>query len=227
MKAPATSARWPLIVAVAMMTATWGLTQARSHADVVPVRQPFAGFPLAIGDWQGREHGLDREILDVLKLTDYMMRSYQPAGSGEAAAPVWLYVGYYASQQTGATYHSPKNCLPGAGWQIMESEETPLPLPARGPVAINRVLIQKGLDRQIVLYWYQDRGRIIASEYWAKGYLVWDALTRHRTDGALVRLTVPVVTTPEEATRRGVAFLQEVWPRLQAHLPAAEDQPTT
>lgn len=218
--------RWPLLVAVLMMTAAWGVAQSLSHAEVAPARQPFAVFPLVLGEWQGREHGLDREVLDILKVSDYMMRSYVRQGPGGPAetVPVWLYVGYYQSQQTGATYHSPKNCLPGAGWQVMAAEETALPVPGGQTVTINRVLIQKGLDRQVILYWYQDRGRVIASEYWAKAYLMWDALTQHRTDGALVRLSAPVTSTPEEAERQALAFLREVWPRLGAHLPAAGEQ---
>lgn len=223
MKAPPTIARWPLTVAVVMMAAAWGFAQSLSHAEVVPSRQPFDAFPLALGEWQGREHGLDREVLDVLKVSDYMMRSYARPGAGAEGMPVWLYVGYYQSQQTGATYHSPKNCLPGAGWQVMTAEEAALPVSGGTAVTINRVLIQKGLDRQLILYWYQDRGRVIASEYWAKAYLMWDALTRHRTDGALVRLSVPVTSTPEEAFRQAGAFLREAWPPLQAHLPTGED----
>ncbi|RMH35333.1 MAG: EpsI family protein [Nitrospirae bacterium] len=137
----------------------------------------------------------------------------------EAIQPVWLYVGYYQSQRTGVTYHSPKNCLPGAGWQIIDSRPLTIPVPDGRTITINNVLIQKGLDRQVILYWYHDRGRVIANEYWAKAYLIWDAITRNRTDGALVRISIPVVTTPESAVSVGVSFLQDLWPVLLRYMP--------
>src|SRR6185436_11845448 len=179
---------WPMVAAVVMLLGAWGLTRSLSHAELIPAKKPFASFPLEIGQaWQGKELGLERDVLNVLKLDEYMMRVYhrQPEASGTVAnrelLPVWLYVGYYQSQRTGATYHSPKNCLPGAGWQVMESQEVSVPMAGQAPITINKVMVQKGLDKQVILYWYQDRGRVIASEYWAKGYLMWDALTRHRS----------------------------------------------
>ena len=218
--------RWPVVLAVTMLIATCGSLQVLSHGEPVHNRKLFTDFPLHLADrWNGKELGLDPGVLDVLKLSDYMMRVYMPAqeGSGGSAhassqLPLWLYVGYYESQRTGTTYHSPKNCLPGAGWQFVESEQVTIPLGEGAGATINKVLIQKGLDKQIILYWYHDRGRVIASEYWAKGFLVWDALTRHRTDGALVRLSVPVVTTPEESYRHALTFLQDLWPLLPQYL---------
>lgn len=138
---------------------------------------------------------------------------------GGEVVPVWLYVGYYGSQRTGVTYHSPKNCLPGAGWQVMASHPLTVAVPGGRSITINNVLIQKGLDRQVILYWYHDRGRVIASEYWAKAYLIWDALTHTRTDGALVRLSIPVTTTAEQAVQVGIAFLQDLWPVLLQYMP--------
>ncbi|GIX49560.1 MAG: EpsI family protein [Candidatus Tectimicrobiota bacterium] len=189
-----------------------------SHGEAVPLRQTFATFPLYIGDWQGKELGLDPEVLDKLRVTDYMMRQYQrPQGP-----PIGLYVGYYASQRQGATYHSPKNCLPGSGWSFLKKDKVRLEVrDAHGrPVEINRFVIQKGLDRQLVLYWYQDRGRILTSEYWAKVYMVLDAIFRNRTDGAFVRVTVPFAGDGEaEAFRHGKAFAEAIFPLLQAYLP--------
>ena len=216
--------RWPTLVAVTMLLVTWGSLQVLSHGEPVLHRKSFSEFPLDLADrWNGKELGLEQSVLDILKLTDYMMRVYVPTAKtgGEPRTevlPVWLYVGYYQSQRTGMTYHSPRNCLPGAGWQFVESEEVTIPLREGPSMTINKVLIQKGLDKQIILYWYHDRGRIIASEYRAKGYLVWDAVTKHRTDGALVRLSVPVTTTPEAAYRHGMNFLQDLWPLLKDYL---------
>ena len=86
-------------------------------------------------------------------------------------------------------------------------------------IVINRALVRKGADQQLILYWYHDRGRVIASEYWAKGYMVWDAVMKHRTDGALVRVSVPVMTTPDEAYRTALAFVTDIWPLLNDHMP--------
>jgi EpsI family protein len=212
--------RWPIAVAVFLLAATWSLIQGFSYGEQVLLKKPFTEFPLTIADWHGKELRLDQSVLDVLKLTDYMMRAYVDKPSENTPVPVWLYVGYYQSQRTGATYHSPKNCLPGAGWQFVETEQVRLPVSGKMEITINKVLIQKGLDRQVILYWYHDRGRVIASEYWAKGYMIWDSITRHRTDGSLVRLSVPVTTTPEAAYRHGLAFLHDLWPFLQDYMPS-------
>jgi EpsI family protein len=215
---------WAFVVAVAMLLSTWGSLQLLSHGEPVLSKKPFSEFPLAInGHWEGKELGIERDVLDVLKLTDYMMRVYVPARTEQADSgfrlPVYLYVGYYGSQRTGATYHSPKNCLPGAGWQFVEAEPAVVTGPGGIEVTVNKVLIQKGLDKQVILYWYQDRGRVMASEYWAKAYLMWDAMTMHRTDGSLVRISLPVRTSVEDAYRQGFAFMHDAWPLLQEYLP--------
>jgi EpsI family protein len=218
--------RWPVIVALVMLASTWGLLLALSQAEPLLPRKSFAEFPLTISDrWQGKELGLDQNTLDVLKLNDYMMRVYVPQElikdreNPKGLTPVYLYVGYYQSQRTGATYHSPRNCLPGAGWQFIDSEQVPVMMPGGGAPIINKVLIQKGLEKQIILYWYQDRGRIIASEYSAKGFLVWDSMTKKRTDGSLVRISVPVGKSDEQAFAEGFEFMRDVFPLLGQYLP--------
>jgi EpsI family protein len=234
--------RWPVVVAVVMLVGAWGSLQTLSHGEPVLAKKPFAEFPLTLGErWQGKELGLEPKTLEVLKLTDYMLRVYAPlreereTGNAERGtmndgradrrntpAPVYLYVGYYQSQRTGSTYHSPKNCLPGAGWQFVETEYLTVPVQGTAPITINHVVIQKGLDKQVIFYWYQDRGRVIASEYWAKAYMIWDAMTKTRTDGALVRVSVPVTTTTEEAAQQGLAFVRDVWPRLLDFMPESD-----
>ena len=216
--------RWPVVVAVTMLFMTWGSIQLLSHGEPTLSKKPFSEFLLAIGDkWQGKELGMEQSVLDILKLSDYMMRVYVPTQEGQGRAmPLWLYVGYYQSQRTGSTYHSPKNCLPGSGWQFVESDHVSVPVSNGQSILINKVLIQKGLDKQVILYWYQDRGRVIASEYWAKGYMIWDAMTQNRTDGSLVRISVPVTTTPEDAYQYSLGFLQDVWPLLLEYMPTGE-----
>src|SRR2546426_4034673 len=143
--------RWPIIVAVVMLMSAWGSLQVRSHGEPILTKKPFAEFPLTIGErWKGKELGLDQTILDVLKLSDYMMRGYvlQPGRTDQRegkSAPVWLYVGFYQSQRTGSTYHSPKNCLPGAGWQFVEADHAAVPVPGGTFITLNKVLIEKGL----------------------------------------------------------------------------------
>lgn len=221
--------RWPIIVAVLMLAGTWALLESRAQGEPILSRKPFAEFPLTIADrWRGVEHGIDEKTLKVLKVTDYMMRTYvpKPAAGGPSESdrgtrtPIGLYVGYYQSQRTGATYHSPKNCLPGAGWQFAESGQVTVPVPGMAPITVNKVLIEKGLDKQVIFYWYQDRGRIIPSEYWAKGFMVWDAMTRNRTDGSLVRISVSVDKSVEQAYAEGLEFLQQFVPLLSGFLPA-------
>jgi len=234
--------KWPLVVAALMLSATWGVLQSLSRAESVQAKKPFVEFPLDIdGRWQGTTLAVDPNVLDVLQLGDYMMRVYVPMGSLSDAARetvpesdsapeakdeegqekyVSLYVGYYPSQRTGATYHSPKNCLPGAGWQFTAMERTAVEVPGAREIKINRAVVQKGAEKEVMLYWYHDRGRVIASEYSAKGYLIWDAITRNRTDGALVRIMIPVTTTTEAAEGLGLDFLEDVWPLLQEYMPA-------
>jgi len=189
-----------------------------SYGEQTPMRKAFADFPLYIEQWEGRELGIEANILQVLKVDDYMMRQYY---NGQALR-VALYAGYYKSMRQGATYHSPKNCLPGSGWYVIKADKTQLNIatqPGRA-VEINKFVIQKGLQKQLVLYWYQDRGRVITSEYWAKIYMVWDAIFKRRTDGAFVRLTVPFTDDSESmAFEQAAAFTARIFPLLAEYLP--------
>ena len=233
--------RWSIVIATLMLAGTWGILESFTHDEDVLFKKPFKQFPRTLSDrWKGQDLTLDEEALQTLQLSDYLMRVYTPTQQSGASpdrevkhetllsgskgrlqyGPIWLYIGYYQSQRTGATYHSPKNCLPGAGWQFIDSEYVSVSLPQTTSVTINKVLIQKGLDQQVILYWYQDRGRTVASEYWAKAYMIWDAMTINRTDGSLVRIAIPVIKSPEEAYLQGLQFLQDVWPSLVEYLPA-------
>ena len=166
---------------------------------------------------------LTEEVLEELRVTDYTTRYYTKAGQG-----VSLYVGYYDSQRQGASIHSPLNCLPGAGWLPLEQGRRRLSVPSADgtsrEIEVNRVLIQRGLDRQLVLYWYQSHGRVVASEYWGKVYSVADAIRYNRTDAALVRLVAPVRAEDAEGMRRAEAaaadLARALFPLLTHHLPS-------
>jgi EpsI family protein len=191
--------------------------------EAVPLRSSFARFPMQLDQWRGAPvPPLDPKVVAVLGADDYLMRTYSAPGG----AIVGLYVGYWQSQRQGDTIHSPLNCLPGAGWEPLSQSVVQLPDP-RSPggaaLPVNRVVIQKGLERQMVLYWYQSHGRIVASEYWGKLYLVADAMRFNRTDGSIVRVIAPISNhTPEaEATADATArdFAAALLPELDGFLP--------
>jgi EpsI family protein len=146
-------------------------------------------FPAQIGNWtqKGDDIRFSPETESVLRTTDYVMREYV-LPTGKRAN---LYVGYYGSQRTGATYHSPQNCLPGAGWEMKNPEPIEITTSTGKTFTANRYIVQKGNFREILIYWYQGRGRITASEYQDKIYTSLDSLLRRRSDGALVRVMTP------------------------------------
>lgn len=191
-----------------------------SRGEHVPGGAPLELFPAQLGSWQETQnYPVEQEIRDQLKADDMLNRLYQDATSSAAAN---LFVAYFKTQRTGQSPHSPKNCLPGSGW---EPEATGFLDVAVGgqpqPIRINRFVVSHGGEKSVVLYWYQSQRRVIASEFSAKFWLVMDSVRYHRSDTALVRVTVPVVNNDEDtATRQGVAFVQTVFPVLKAYLPA-------
>lgn len=158
-----------------------------SHGRAVPLRQDLATLPQQIGPWEGRNlPDLPAGEKDVLKADDYLTRAYMTNRS-----QIGLFIAYYRSQQSGDALHSPKNCLPGSGWEPVRSEVIRIPNGAKpgSYFVANHYLVQKDEMQQDVIYWYQANQRIFASEYWGKIYLVTDALTKNRTDGAIIRLS--------------------------------------
>ncbi len=212
-----------LTVALCLL-AGWMYLSRASQAEVLPYREPLANLPLSIEDRTGRNaRPFDKAIVDVLGVDDYLVRTYYQRGS----MPIGLYVGFYASQRQGDTIHSPLNCLPGAGWQPVEQGRTIVTVrqsPASATtrsIEVNRVVIGKGLERQLVLYWYQSRDRVVASEYWGKIYTVLDAVKYNRTDAALVRVVIPIpdASFANAANAQGIQFVQALFPLLERHLP--------
>jgi len=203
------------LMLVGMMAAAGIYVVHASGDEVAVTRTPLSDLPATIGSWEGRDaKPFDDDVVAQLGVDDYVNRHYVR----NRQASVALYVGYYASQRQGDTIHSPQNCLPGAGWRPVSSER--VKVDAGGtPIEVNRYLIQKGVERQAVFYWYQGRGRVVASEYANKLWLMLDAARLHRTNGALVRMITPVHDTPAAAFDELSAFTGAVFPRLAAHLP--------
>jgi EpsI family protein len=206
-----------LLLSVALLLGAFLALQLRGTGEAVPVRQPLSTFPSSIGRWEGRAAtALDVEVLNVLKVKDYLMRRYTD-GTGRS---LWLYIGYWDSQRKGAQPHSPRNCLPGGGWEPLEATRVTVPLPdGHAPITVNRYVIQKDRDQQVVLYWYQSQGRAVAGEVAARMDMVRNALTRNRTDGALVRVSMPAYGSVAETSDALVRYVQAMYPVLGRYLP--------
>jgi len=192
--------------------------QARRRPEILPTRQDLASFPMRIGDWIGRNTPLPPGVLDVLGPGEFLTRIYLRR-PGEPYMD--FFVAYFPSQRTGNTIHSPQNCLPGAGWTPIESGRLQLARPGGNPISVNRYVLAKGADRLLVFYWYQAQGRVVASEYWAKFYLVADAIRLNRTDGALVRVITPIVPgeRPNSAQQRAIEFSWLLLATLDSYIP--------
>ena len=202
-------------VTVATLLAGIALLHGVSHGEPVPLRQPLGQLPMAMDGWLGQDDPLEARIVSVLGVSDYVNRAYMNSGGQR----VDLYVGYYQSQRTGETIHSPKNCLPGAGWEPVRSGRLTIPMAATPAIGVNEYLVEKGPAQYLVLYWYQAHRRVIASEYSGKAWLVFDAITRNRTDAALVRVLTPTRNGEDQARARVVQFVQEIYPRLNTFIP--------
>lgn len=188
-----------LIVLVGVVVNTWSyLGEARVE------RQHLNDFPETVGQWRkvGADKILDDETLKVLRASDYLLRDFEKP-EGTVAN---LYVGYYASQRSGATYHSPLNCLPGSGWTLSAPGKATIAMPDGSSFVANKYIIQNGDFRNMMIYWYQGRGRNVASEYWGKVYTVLDSVRLRRSNGALVRVTVPIGSSEAEAEKTAVEF---------------------
>jgi exosortase D (VPLPA-CTERM-specific) len=211
----------PVLLAFVLLLAAGGAGFAvTGREEILPERARFATFPTTVADWRGRSSSLEPQVEHALGLTDYVLSDYSKA-DGRA---VNLYVAYYASQRKGQSPHSPSVCIPGNGWQINKFERTVMTGDDGIPLPYNRVVIEKDSRKQLVYYWFEQRGRRIENEWWSKWYLLKDAILMNRTDGALVRLTTPIYSGEEEsaADKRLQEFARSITPRLANYLPAAE-----
>ncbi len=192
---------------------TWALA-GDAHVE----RRQLKEFPTQIESWKrvGADEVLDQQTADVLRADDFLSRVYQRPDGGYAS----FYVGYFATQRTGATYHSPLNCLPGSGWTLNDPATTRItPADGSAPFEVNRYIVQNGNEKQMLIYWYQGRGRIVASEYWGKIYTVLDSIRLRRSDGAIVRVMVPVGKSEQAALDAAMTFAAQVAPVLPSFVP--------
>ncbi|HEB26589.1 MAG TPA: VPLPA-CTERM-specific exosortase XrtD [Porticoccus sp.] len=215
-------AQRPFVVSfVLIVAALVGGQFLETREELEPSRSEFKQFPLYNQKWIGREGSIEDRVLGVLKLTDYLMANYRIKSS---PLPVNFYMAYYQSQRQGASIHSPRTCIPGGGWEFKGLTQQVIPgvnHMSGAPLEVNRVLIRKGSSAQIVYYWFEQRGRNITNEYEAKWYVFWDSLMDNRTDGALMRVTVPVpdIDKIEESEELGIKFIQDFYPLIPEYIP--------
>jgi exosortase D (VPLPA-CTERM-specific) len=205
----------PFAVAVAALVVAAVIGQAvEARSPSAPPRKSLTEFPSALNGWIGRSDSLDEGVLNALDFPDYYIGDF----TGPNGETVNFYAAYYASQAAGDSAHSPRSCIPGGGWKIAQRERLTIAEASVGdePLAVNRMHIQRGDERQLVYYWFQQRGRVLTNEYAVKWYLFWDAMTRNRTDGALVRLTTRI--EPWETWADGDRRLKALLPKVTAEL---------
>jgi len=192
--------------------------RARNTEDVPPAR-PLAMFPVEIQPWFRIQEGvIEKEVQDVLKADDLLTRQYASASS---PLGVNLFVAYFHSQRSGKAPHSPKNCLPGSGWVASSASIVEIPIAGKAPIAVNRYLVSRGESTSLVMYWYQSHNRVVASEYWAKVYLVLDSIRLNRSDTSIVRVVAPVFNKDEKSAEGAATqFIQSIFPALETYFPA-------
>lgn len=209
---------WRFMIVAALLAGTAVLMEGRRGSELILPHKSLNLFPQTLGTWTGTDIPMDPEVLDVLGPGDFLLRDYRDPA---LKTNVGLFVAYFPSQRTGDTIHSPKHCMPGAGWEPVHSDRILINLPAVGTIPVNRYLIAKGEERQLVLYWYWAHGRAVASEYTAKFYLVADSIRMHRSDGSLIRITMrlPPHQDIESVQNVMVAFAGKVVTQIDDYIP--------
>jgi EpsI family protein len=211
--------RWPwppaLVLVVGALLATAGVRSQRS----LPLRRPLAQVvPASFEAYRGSDRVMSDEERNVVGVSDYLLRHFASTDSGVLPA-FDLYIGYYQRQASGKTIHSPRNCLPGNGWEPLANQLAIITVPG-GTVRVNRYLIQKGRSTALVLYWYQGRGRVASNEFRVKWDLMRDAALRRRSDEALVRIVVPIRSNQDEALRLAESVARTLVPAIYTALPS-------
>jgi len=212
-----------LVVAVCLM-ATALIVRSVGHGQPVELKQPFSLFPDLLGEWRGTSQYFSDAIEQKTGVSDYSSKIYR----NRQNKLVQLYVGYYDSQEHGRMIHSPKSCLPGNGWYITKKSSAVLDIPPFAPFRVNKFIVENGTYKQVVLYWYQQSGgRVVTNEYLGRVFLVLDALTKNRTDTALIRVSIPVLDSVQESYELGVQLLKSAYPQLMEFLPHRRPAQTT
>ena len=209
---------WRFIILIALILGGGLVVNAWEYLGEKPVpRKVLLDFPKEVGTWKqtGGDQRFDNATMEILRASDYLLRDYRNT-DGRVAN---FYVGYYASQRNGATYHSPLNCLPGSGWTMGAPGSITITPEGREPFVANKYLVQNGDHKQLLIYWYQGRGRAVASEYWGKIYTVIDSVRMRRSDAAMVRVMLPVGSSESDATRAGADLAARAATALPEFIP--------
>ncbi len=209
---------WRLVLVFILLVGTAAFLRSRSGVEDLPPRTELDQFPEQLGEWEGKQLYIADDIRRILGDGDFMQRVFRRPADDR---PIELFIAYFPTQRTGSTIHSPKNCLPGSGWVPVESIHVPLTRPDGSIIVVNRYVIQKSNARRLVVYWYQAHDRVVASEYWAKAYMVSDAFRLNRTDGALVRVisSLDESETSVGGQKRIEQFLASLFPVLPNFIP--------
>jgi EpsI family protein len=201
-----------------LLAGTLALAQGVEFREKIPPSKSFAEFPEQVAEWSGRREVMDAKFIKELDLNDYVIVDFVNGGQA-----INFYTAYYESQRKGESIHSPETCLPGSGWEFKKTGTVALPLKARNgePMRVNRAFMIQGDAKQLSYFWFPQRDRVLTNAWELKLYNFWDALTRQRTDGALVRLITPVYPGEEvdQAEARLTAFTQAIVPVLNGYLP--------
>ena len=200
------------ILAAGVLVNAWAYL-GEAHVD----QKPLKDFPEQLGMWQKNkpDQVIDDATMKVLRASDYLLRDFSRPDGTVAN----FYVGYYSTQRDGASYHSPLNCLPGSGWTLSNPDKVQIPLPDGSTFAANKYVIKNGEYQSVMIYWYQGRGRAVASEYWGKVYTVIDSVRLRRSDGAMVRVTVPLGNSESAALESAKDLSAKAAASLPAFVP--------
>ncbi len=204
---------------LALLCLTLLFSKGIDFREAKTMSKPFTDFPMQISQWNGEKDVLDQRFIDALDFSDYIIADYRD----QAGKEINFYVAYYNSQQKGESIHSPATCLRGGGWNFKQSGTTHVPLPGNTAIPVSRGVLEKGKYRQLAYYWFPMRGRMLTNAFQMKWFNFWDALTKQRTDGALVRVIAPVLPgeTIAQTEARLQSFIKEVEPILSEYLPGS------
>lgn len=209
----------PALLVTIVLLAQAAVLRSAMHPEQIPPSPPLSQLTHSLGPWQFQRDGvIEKEVLDVLQADDVLSRSYVTADGKYAD----LYIAAFRSQRNGKAPHSPKNCLPGSGWTPLVEDETSIDVGESAPIVVNRYIVTQGDERDLVLYWYQSRSRVVASEYKAKFWVVADAMRYNRTDTAIVRVIVPIdkeTRDNDAAQRTAVDFIKTFYAAIRQVLP--------